>query len=177
MSWIWWLLTFEFRWLLQLFLIILTCAAMLRWGGGPERALAWGVSGLIVVDRFYHAIWGNAVWGNEWTELYHTLQDGTLACVFLLIALYANRTYPMFIAAFQLISLIGHFLPFISGSISKLTTAIVIVAPAWGILFTMMVGFAFYQRRLRQTGPIRDWRDLPVVISKTLGRTGIAATR
>ncbi|MFC0204967.1 hypothetical protein [Novosphingobium soli] len=87
--------------------VLLFLYAVLRCDG-PERVLAAVLLALPLQDRLYHALAGEeVVWAR--LDLGHLAIDlVTMACVYP-VALRANRVYPLWIVAAQMIALLGHF--------------------------------------------------------------------
>ena len=155
------LLTFEFRGEIQLLLFVLVCLAAFRWGGRPERIIAvvWIIA-VEVIDRLYHVIWTIPYQLNH-VDLFHAILDGTVFISLLLVALNANRFYPLWIAAFQLLSVTAHVARELADAISPVAYAVMVVAPSWGILLSLIFGLIAHVRRERKYGAYRDWRVRP----------------
>src|SRR5690606_4716121 len=92
------------------------------WGAGPERLCAAVLVGMQGADAVLHAVAGRGA-------LYHSVDTGHLAIdlvaalAFLLIAVNANRIYPLWMAAFQLISVLAHFARQASATVAGLAYA------------------------------------------------------
>ncbi|WFL76127.1 hypothetical protein P7228_08930 [Altererythrobacter arenosus] len=154
-------LIFIYRAEVQTYGALILCLAMLRWGGGPERAVAltWLI-GIEAVDWVYHAISG-ANYVLESIDPFHAALDVAVAIAFVIIALYANRLYPLVIAAFQLLSATSHLTRELVESITPIAYAVMVFAPSWGILVAMILGFARHLRRRKEFGDYRGWRGQP----------------
>lgn len=145
----------------QFYSALIVCLAMLRWGGGPERAIAlvW-LLGVEALDWAYHTVSGNT-FELQSVDTFHASLDGLLAVAFLIIALYANRFYPLVIAAFQLLSATSHLTRELVEAITPIAYAVMVFAPSWGILISMIMGFYRHLERQREFGIYRSWRGIP----------------
>jgi len=148
----------EFRVGAQHFTSILLAVAIWRWGAGPER---WLIAVFIatMVAPIYLVYWldlGNPAEG-PFAEAYVTL-DLLAAASFTLIALNANRNYPLWIAGFQLVAIGAHGVKGLIDSITPLAYAILVVGPSYCQLLLIMGGFVRHVLRTRRFGPYRDWR-------------------
>ncbi len=137
---------------------ILLGLAMLRWGRGPEKAVALIFVGLFVVVHVpYH-------WLTDATSLYdnidifHAGLDLVAAAGFIAVALYANRNYTLWIAAFQVVALTAHLVSGMVQVVTPLAYAIMVIAPAYFQMILMAGGLLFHMRRERRFGEYREWR-------------------
>lgn len=154
-------LLFHYRGELQLVFGTALCIAMLRWGGGPERGIAviwlFGVNGL---DLLYHAI-SEATFQFAEVDTAHAIMDAIWTVAFVVVAIYANRLYPLCIAAFQLLAATSHVARELAEAITPIAYAVMAFAPSWGILTTMISGFYLHIKRQRKFGAYRSWRGIP----------------
>ncbi|MDA9918626.1 hypothetical protein N9D37_01945, partial [Erythrobacter sp.] len=82
-----------------------------------------------------------------------------IACVaFVLIALNANRNYPLWLAGFQVVALAAHMVRGLVDSVSPLAYAILVIGPSYFQLILMLVGLIRHIRREKKHGEYRDWR-------------------
>lgn len=155
-------LILEWRATAQFIVGLMTCAAMLRWGGGPERSMAWVWLALVLGDKAYHLILNPVIRFDD-LDVGHALLD-TGACFAMIgIALYANRIYPLWIAAFQVVAMSAHVAREIAEAVTPLAYVIMTIAPSYFQLVTMMLGLYFHIRRTRKIGAYRDWRNVTPV--------------
>ena len=150
-SWWWWLDE------LNMALLAVTLAASLRWGAGPERLCAAVIVGMQGADAVLHAVADRGA-------VYHSVDAGHLAIdvsaalAFLVIAVNANRIYPLWIAALQLISVLAHFARQASETIAELAYAYLAYGPFYLEILVALGGIALHARRVRRTGTYRSWR-------------------
>lgn len=132
--------------------------AMLRWGAGPERASAASFLAFIIapVVVFRFTASGAMLFGG-YSGLY-MLFDLIAFGAFMWIALNANRTYPLWLAGFQLVAIGAHGVRALGDVISPIAYAILAIGPSYGQLLVMVWGLAAHIRRKRGFGPYRDWR-------------------
>ncbi len=132
--------------------------AMWRLGGAPERAMALAFGALIIVPVVTARVAGldggllvHAVW-------LYVLFDSAAAAAFLMIALAANRNYPMWVAGFQLVAMSAHVVRGMVDTVSTLAYVILAVGPSYCQLFLMFAGLSRHVWRQRTYGEYRNWR-------------------
>lgn len=133
--------------------------AVLRYGGGPERATGVVFVVIVILPGVFARMTGlsaSALFG-ELAWLY-VLLDTVAAVAFIAIALMANRNYPMWIAGFQLVSMSAHLVRGLVDSVSPLAYVILAVGPSYGQLLLLAGGLTFHRLRLHRYGPYREWR-------------------
>lgn len=133
-------------------------AAALRWGAGPERTCAATFFAMTFGDAAYHALVGlGPVYGS--VDIWHLTIDLGAAVAFIGIALRANRIYPLWLAAIQLISVISHFAREVIERLPKLAYGLMTYLPYYAILFVAAGGLLVHARRRKHHGPYRPWRS------------------
>lgn len=149
--------------------------AMLRWGGGPERAVAAIFTGVIMGPLIAFRLWattGSMMFG-ELAPIYVAL-DVTALVGFVLIGLNANRNYPLWIAGFQIVAVGAHLVQGLIGSVSPVAYVLLAVGPSYCQLVLMLVGLLRHRARIRRFGAYRDWRrdhGLPKLAAALSGRS------
>lgn len=137
---------------------ILLGLAMLRWGRGPEQAVALIFVGLFVVVHVpYHWLTDATILYDN-IDLFHAALDLMAAAGFIAVALYANRNYTLWIAGFQLVALAAHLVSGLVAIVTPLAYAIMVIAPAYFQMMLMTGGLIFHMRRERRFGQYREWR-------------------
>ena len=143
--------------MINILLVTLLGAASLRWGAAPERICAAVLAFMTLVDPLYHLLVGRStIYGSVDTG--HLLIDLGLAATFLGVALWANRIYPLWLAAFQLVSVISHFAREVTDSFPKLAYGIMSYGPYYIILMILAAGIWRHRTRVRRYGRYRSWR-------------------
>ena len=152
----WLELVIAYRDEVQLVVWVALCAASLRWGAGPERAIALALLYILVADLAYHAIFGARVELRR-IDVGHAFIDGTACVAMLLIGAHANRTYPLWIGAFQLFAVLAHIARDSIEQMTPLAYVIMKVAPSYFQLIVLAVGLIAHRRRLHKFGTYRSW--------------------
>lgn len=133
--------------------------AIWRWGAGPERWLIGTFIATMVVPVVAFPLLGlgNVVLGPySWVS---GITDFVAAAMFVVIALNANRNYPIWIAAFQLVAIGAHVVKGLVDTVSPLAYAILAISPSYFELLLILAGFIRHVRRERRFGPYREWRQ------------------
>lgn len=145
-------------WLANFTVVGLLMFAALRWGAAPERYCAAVFVTMAVVDRLYHLGVGRATIYTA-VDLGHLLIDGGAAIALVSIALWANRIYPLWLAAFQGLAVVSHFTREVSSTIGKLAYAFLTYAPSLFQIVIVAWGIALHARRVRRGGIYPSWRS------------------
>lgn len=133
-------------------------AATLRWGAAPERICVATLFAVTFGDPVYHILIERApVYGS--VDLGHLAIDVGVAAIFVAVALRANRVYPLWLAAFQLVSVLSHFAREVTASFPKLAYGLMSYGPFYIILLIMTGGLVFHARRTKYLGRYRSWRS------------------
>ena len=135
------------------------CIAAFIWGGGPERAIA-----AVWMIFFELANLGYDLFlrdGHQFAQVDGALASLDLVAGLLLIAiaLNANRNYPLFIAAMQLLAISAHLARGLIEAISPIAYITMLVAPGWVLLFFLGIGLLRHRSRLKRHSNYRDWRS------------------
>lgn len=137
---------------------VMLALAIWRWGAGPERWLIALFIGTMVLP-FYafdvlglgSPIFGPAAWIYVAIDLFAGLG-------FIVVALQANRNYPLWVAGFQLVALGAHMVRGLTEAVSPIAWAILVSGPSYCQLLLIAAGFARHVGRERRFGPYRGWR-------------------
>ena len=149
-SW-WWLDEFD------AVMLAVVLAAALRWGAGPERLCAAVLVGMEAIDAVYHLIAGRGAFYLS-VDVGHLVIDLLAAAALLAVALNANRIYPLWMVAFQLVSVLAHFAREVNPAVAGLAYAYLGYGPFYLELAMVLVGIGLHARRVRRTGTYRSWR-------------------
>lgn len=146
---------------LEITVFLLLAAAAWRWGAGPERAAAASMFVMLIMDPIYHWVIGrDALYST--VELGHLAQDCVVAGLLLAIAMRANRSYTLWLAAFQLLAVLSHVSRSLSPSSAPLAYSVLAYLPSYLLTFTLGIGLLIHVRRRLRCGPYRSWwNDCP----------------
>lgn len=138
--------------------VALLSAAALRWGAAPERVCAATLFLMTYGDAAYHAAVGQGpIYGT--VDIAHLLIDVCVAAAFIGVALRANRVYPLWLAAFQLVSVVSHFAREVTEIFPKLAYGLMTYVPYYVVLLIMAGGIWRHAMRTKRHGPYRSWRS------------------
>ncbi len=148
----------EYRVVAQHIASVMLALAIWRWGAGPERWLIgiFVVAMVVPIYMFRTLALGNIHFGPlAWVGV--TIDAAALAA-FVLVALNANRNYPLWVAGLQLVAVGAHGARGMVDSISPFAYLLLSVGPAYGQLLLIFGGFVRHVRRRQRFGDYRDWR-------------------
>jgi len=147
-------------WTFNLVTMALLFVAALRWGAGPERICAATVVAMNLGDRAYHLLIGSDTIYDT-VDTGHLILDLAAAALFIGVALQANRIYPLWLSAFQLVSIVAHFVRRVDEQLTILAYGLLNYAPYYFILLILTGGIWAHARRAKRYGPYRSWRSDP----------------
>lgn len=150
-------LLIEYRVPAQTVAILLLAAAALRWGAGPERAAVGVLLWLRLADIAYHALFERAL-DLHALDLAHFFIDGVACAAIFAIAVFANRMYTLWFAAFQFLAISAHLSREMAVEILPRVYALMFIAPSYFQMLLLAGGIWTHRRRLRRHGPYRSWR-------------------
>ena len=156
-------LHFPWRYLLQIFCFLAFAVWAFRKGGEPEKACAAAFVAMVLADRLYHLIVTSSL-ELETVDIWHFSLDLTILVILVLIALQANRIYPMGLAALQLIAVNAHFARDAFSQITPFAYALTVIVPSYGQLLVLCLGMCAHVRRSQRVGLYRDWRSSPLPV-------------
>ena len=138
-------------------LICMSASFYALWRGGPpERTAAKVVIVWLMTDVTYHLIFGKS--GFVEVDPAHLVIDGAELVAITWLALQANRVWPIWAAAAQVMTFTGHLVVMIApGGVDRAYWAMTQLPP-YIQLFALVCGAAFHDRRLQRIGPYRSWR-------------------
>ena len=134
------------------------CLAAFVWGAGPERAMAAVWFSCFEVTNFVYRVVLNESFQLETTDAFLASADFAACVLWIFIALNANRNYPLFIAALQLLVVAAHLARGLIEAISPIAYAVMVIAPGWLELGLLAVGLIRHRSRQSRFGPYREWR-------------------
>lgn len=139
---------------------VVLALAIWRWGASPERWLIGLFIATMVAPSYVARLFGlgNLAFGpNAW--LYVAI-DMVATIAFVAIAINANRNYPLWIAAFQLVALGAHAARGLVDTVSPFAYALLAGGPSYCQLLLIFGGLLRHVQRERRFGPYREWRKL-----------------
>ena len=147
----------DIRFWLQIAAIAGLVLAAWRWGAGPERALAGILVWFQAADAVNHAL---APAARDFAiNTGHVVIDGVATVAALGVALYANRIYALWFAAFQLLAMSAHLARELAAEIAPLAYGILYTGPSYFQILLLAGGIWCHRRRVRRFGPYRSWRS------------------
>ena len=138
------------------FLAVLALIVLWR-GAAPERLVLGVFISMIALDRLYHLIAHSGAHFQN-VDIGHLTIDLLGAVALLVIALYANRQYPLWLSALQFIAVISHIIRAISPEVDKGAYSIFMVAPSYLQILVFTLGLSVHLRYQQKHGPYRSWR-------------------
>ena len=125
-------------------------------GGQPERMAATIIVAWVVSDISYSLIFGPSSF--DTVDPGRVILDGGELVAITWVALRANRMWPLWAAAAQLICVSGHIAAFIEvGGMRRAYWALTQL-PAFIQLIALVLGAVAHARRFDRIGPYRSWR-------------------
>lgn len=125
-------------------------------GGPPERLAAKIVLVWVMTDVGYHQLFGPS--GFVVVDPAHLVIDGAELVAITWVALRANRLWPLWAAAAQVMTFSGHIVVLIGESGLNYAYWAMTQLPPFVQLLAMVCGAAFHARRFRRIGHYRSWR-------------------
>lgn len=125
-------------------------------GGPPERLAAKIVIVWMMVDLSYHMIFGPS--GFVEVDPAHLFIDGLELAALIYLAMRANRIWPLWAAAAQLMTFSAHVVALIDIGGMTLAYWAMVQLPVFIQFFALVCGVAFHERRVRRIGHYRSWR-------------------
>lgn len=136
----------------------LVCCSALIWGGTPERIVAATWLILFEIGTVAHGMIFGEARQLETIDWYFASIDLLAGAIWLGVALYANRNYPLWIAAMQILAVVAHLSRGLTEVITPIAYAVMVIAPGWFQLIFLAIGLIRHVRRKREYGDYRDWR-------------------
>lgn len=125
---------------------------------------------MLVLDRAYHLVLPDGLTWSR-TDVGHLLIDSVCACLFVAVALRANRMYPLCLAGLQLVALISHLEHLLSPAVSRAAYHSLMVLPSYLQMLALGLGILNHLGRIRKFGPYPDWRNTSSLSRRTAPMT------
>lgn len=134
-------------------LLLGTCGYAILRGGMPEKLTGWLL--IVAAALTFATGWRRGMFQQVEVTLFSI--DLVLLVGLTVIALKADRLWPMFLAAFQLDSAAIHVLKLFDADMIRITYALMIAIWSYPMLLILAVGTLRHQRRLARFGGDRAW--------------------
>jgi hypothetical protein len=125
-------------------------------GGGPERAGAIILFAAFVADELYHAMFGPGQFRQF--DLFEFVLDVAVVLSLGWVAVRANRLWPIFATAVQIISVLGHLVMLVRPDGMQRAYWSMTEPPVLLEIIILATGLAFHRYRVRCLGRYPDWR-------------------
>lgn len=132
--------------------------ALWRWGGGPERGLAIVFCSTIVAPSLVFQTLSDGIADLGAFSLFFGLADTAALAGLILVALNANRIYPLLITAFQVVAVSAHLVKGTVDQVSPGAHMVLAAAPGFCQVALLLAGLVQHRIRLSRFGSYRDWR-------------------
>lgn len=132
------------------------CTYAIRCGGEPERWIGIIILMGVVVDQPLHQLLPVRYMRVDPT---HLLIDSISFIAFLAVSLRANRFWPLWMSAFQLLSFGAHLAKAMNLSIHPVVYAAMTVAWSYGMLILLIGATRFHQRLCARGEMRRSWSN------------------
>jgi hypothetical protein len=144
-------------WILRIGLVA-TALFAARKGGEPEQLVAAVLVSTFLLDVGNHTVFGDPVWYT--VNPGHLVIDTWALITLVWVALYANRGWPLWVSASQVLVFVGH--------IAKLWEVDMVRRAYWTMtqmpfvfqLVVLAIGTAAHMERQRRIGRYQAWRLL-----------------
>lgn len=133
------------RYLINLALLGVAVTYALRRGGTPERQVAFVLLAIPLLDGLYHALGAEGEYLQ--VDFVHAAIDAAALVALVSIALVADRFWPLWAAALQVIAAFSHYARMVDNAAIELNYAIMIRVPFWFQILVLMAGTWNYARR------------------------------
>lgn len=158
------MILWEMRGSLQALVVIVLTIVSWRRGAAPERATAAVLMAMVVVALLYRYLSmplmpGRIFAGYAQTDPAQVLIDGAALVALVVIALRANRIYPIWMAGFQLTATAMHFVNAIAFGPAQLAYALLNVLPFYFMIAAQAFGLWQHIRMMKRRGPYPNWRN------------------
>lgn len=136
--------------------LVAAVVVAIRLGGTPEKLAAAIIAAWILSDWVYHLLFGPS--GFKEVDPVHLVLDSAELLAISALALSANRLWPLWAAAAQLICVSGHLVALVEPGGMTLAYWALTQIPQYIQLFALLLGAVAHARRERRVGPYRSWR-------------------
>lgn len=152
-----------------------TVVLALRKGDEPEQLTSLVLMTAIFADSINHWLFGTPSYFT--VNPGHLVLDGWCLIVMVWVALYANRGWPLWVGALQMIVVAGHLSKLFDISAIRRGYWVMIAVPGYFQLLAVWIGLASHVRRVERIGRYAAWRPRLPKPPPTEPRAGANASR
>ncbi len=128
------------------------------WRGSiPEKIVGAGIAGWHLADPIYHWLFTQPQFRHF--DAGHFVLDSILFGIVGGVALRANRLWPIFASAAQMIVITGHFSMLLGMDGMQRAYYAMTQLPFYVQLLALLAGTVAHNRRMKRIGRYRDWRS------------------
>ncbi|MBC2669690.1 hypothetical protein ACFOON_12985 [Novosphingobium piscinae] len=140
--------------LLNLLLGLVAVISALRLGGDIERRGAW-----LIVAMYGLGFAGDWLLGSRSAPLSPAAlaQDLVAFVGFSYLGIYSKRVWPLWAAAFQLLSVGAHGVRAFEIAVRPIVYAWMMTGPTWAVLVLLLIGTFGHRRRMSSSASARSW--------------------
>lgn len=148
----------EYRAYIQYLIIFALTAYAFARGAGPEKQAGAILSAMVVVFLAYHQFAGQS---GMYDKIDLGLMAIDLAVLVLLmrLAIRANRIYPLWMLAAQLIATLMHLGRELDSHVPPIAYFLLVHAPSYIQVLAFAAGLVAHRRRTKIYGTYRSWRE------------------
>ena len=141
----------------QYAILVLLLAVALRRGDAPEKWCAGALFAMVPEEWLYlFLVNGRQVYRT--VDLGHLSIDLITFAILFVVALRANRVYPLWLGGAQMIALAAHFSRLAMGQIDGMAYAIMSRMPSYIEIVAMSLGLLFHEYRRTKPDSYPSWR-------------------
>lgn len=145
----------DWVWILRIALIATALFAAHK-GGEPERLVATVLASTFVLDVGNHGLFGDPAWYT--VNPGHLVIDSWAFLTLLWVALYANRGWPLWVSASQVLVILGHVAKLWEPEMVRRAYWTMTQIPFLFQLVVLAIGTAAHMQRQRRIGRYHSWR-------------------
>ncbi|KHK91737.1 hypothetical protein [Novosphingobium malaysiense] len=139
----------------HVYFVLLFLAALWK-GAAPERILATTLAGAMALHLLAHLVLASAMLWRQ-ADLVHLALDSMVFAVVIPVALRANRVYPLWLGAAQIIAMMAHAYRLSLTEINRFAYDMMSMIPSYIQLVALTLGLAWHAARRRRIGDYPSW--------------------
>ena len=135
--------------------LVLSASFALSKGGAPERLGAAAIVAMAVLQAISRLFEPSRLYS---TDPVAAVIDGYGVLSFGVLAIYANRAWPIWATSLQILSLTSHFAQEVGPASRPGIYIVMKSAPTFFVIIALLVGTASHQTRMRRFGKDPGWK-------------------